>query len=125
VTINIVSKVYFINKKRKNKKEKERNKWWIGDLPTLSVSLSPSLSIRYQGCIAPMIPTHPTMNKGKGQSPFSLLKVSNLCSLKLKSPCSLGYNNLVVLGTELINNLPCQDGIDWSAVSSLECGFSE
>ena len=98
---------------------------WIEDLPLHSSSLSPSLSIRYQGCIAPMIPTHPTMNKGKGQSPFLLLKVSNLCSLKLKSPCSLGYNNLVVLGTELINNLPCQDGIDWSAVSSLECGFSE
>lgn len=78
LTINIVSKVYFINKKRKNKKEKERNKWWIGDIPTLSVSLSPSLSIRYQGCIAPMIPTHPTMNKGKGQSPFSLIKISNL-----------------------------------------------
>jgi len=63
VTINIVSKVYFINKKRKNKKEKERNKWWIGDIPILSSSLSPSFSIRYQGCIAPMIPTHPTMNK--------------------------------------------------------------
>ena len=51
---------------------------WIEDLPLLSSSLSPSFSIRYQGCIAPMIPTHPTMNKGKGQSPFSLIKVSNL-----------------------------------------------
>lgn len=61
------------------KKRRENGlKEWIEDFPLHSSSLSPSFSIRYQGCIAPMIPTHPTMNKGKGQSPFSLIKVSNL-----------------------------------------------
>jgi len=71
VTINIVGKVYFINKKRKNNKEKERNKWWNGDLPILSLSSHPLFLSEYQGCIAPMIPTHPT-TEGKGAKPLSL-----------------------------------------------------
>jgi len=48
VTINIVSKVYFINKKRKNKKEKERNKWWNGDIPTLLSFTHPLFLLHFQ-----------------------------------------------------------------------------